>query len=976
MKRLSWNRDRIHGERPAWRQPLGLAAHLALSTLALLTITAAVGAQGVQTGQLRGVVQDENGAPLPGVSITAESAALQGARTAFSTSAGDYILRALPPGLYTVRFELEGMDALERTVQVAVGAFTDLDATLGLSVSETIVVQAAASPLDTSEITYNITQEDVDEQAVTRDLDSIADLAPGLTLNTPNTNQITVNGSFAYDNVWLMEGVEINDNIFGSFDNLFIEDAILETQVLTSGISAEYGRFSGGVVNVITKSGGNEFAGSLRVDLTNNDWQERNPFEVENEIERTDKTNDIWQGTLGGRIVRDRLWFFAAARLRETADEDNFDITGIGFDQVTENDRFEGKLTATPATGHSISLAYMENDSEVLRKNFAFTIDPETVFTQTSPNDLAVLRYHGTIGRNGLIEAHYSEKEQRTTRGGASTDIRDSPFLSFGFVRPVATQHYNGTYFDANDPENRDNEQLAASYSLFHSSDTFGSHDLKFGVEDFTNINVGGNSQSPTGLVFLFDYEIDAQGAPVFDAQGRLVPVFELGFLNQWLPARGSRLETRTVTAFVNDRWQLNEHWAFNLGVRYETVDSEATGDIVAVDTDRVVPRLGATYDLFADGRYVFDAGYAEYSGGYNPNIVSSNSNVGNPSLIQYLYVGPPGSGRDFDPGFDLANYVPVFARFPSANVFFDGDLKSPVTQEITLGFGARLGNRGFAEINYVDRDTDDLIENFITFDLGRTTITDPITLQVDNQELRNTDLADRTYRALQLSASYRLSDRWDLAGNYTHQLENEGNYVGEATNQPAIQSSIGTYPEILDPQRNFPFGRLPGFQRHKLRAWTSYVLPLGELGNLTFGGLLNYDSGTSYSLVDTNFPVTAQQLANDPGYAGPPTTANVFFGERGSQSFEDFTTIDLAVRYGLEVFGGVEPWVKVEVFNVLDEDKLIVWDTNVSADTNGPTDSLGLPLQFIEGPNFGRGTQVNHYVQGRELRLSLGIRF
>ena len=72
----------------------------------------------------------------------------------------------------------------------------------------------------------------------------IAELAPGLTANTPNAGQVTISGGFAYDNVFLINGVDVNDNLFGTANNLFIEDAIEETQVLTSGISAEYGRFS------------------------------------------------------------------------------------------------------------------------------------------------------------------------------------------------------------------------------------------------------------------------------------------------------------------------------------------------------------------------------------------------------------------------------------------------------------------------------------------------------------------------------------------------------------------------------------------------------------------------------------------------------------------------------------------------------------------------------------------------------------
>ena len=78
---------------------------------------------------------------------------------------------------------------------------------------------------------------------------------------------MVINGAFAFDNVFMINGVDINDNLFAQPQNLFIEDAIEETQVLTSGISAEYGRFTGGVINAITKSGGNSFSGSGRVEL-------------------------------------------------------------------------------------------------------------------------------------------------------------------------------------------------------------------------------------------------------------------------------------------------------------------------------------------------------------------------------------------------------------------------------------------------------------------------------------------------------------------------------------------------------------------------------------------------------------------------------------------------------------------------------------------------------------------------------------
>src|SRR5205807_1923097 len=136
-----------------------------------------------------------------------------------------------------------------------------------------------------------------------------ANLSPGVTESTaPNAQQLNINGAFAYDNLFMINGIDVNDNLFGSPQNVFIEDAIQETQVLTSGISAEYGRFSGGVVNAITKSGGNRFSGSGRVNLLNPAWTDETPFEKSRNITRPSINQQTYEGNFGGPIAKDHLW--------------------------------------------------------------------------------------------------------------------------------------------------------------------------------------------------------------------------------------------------------------------------------------------------------------------------------------------------------------------------------------------------------------------------------------------------------------------------------------------------------------------------------------------------------------------------------------------------------------------------------------------------------------------------------------------
>ena len=154
-------------------------------------------------------------------------------------------------------------------------------------VTETVqVVGVVPAEIQTTETASNMVDDEVNMLPMGRTPYAIAAIQPGLNTNTPNAGQHAINGSFAYDNAYLVDGVDTNDNLFGTSNALCVADAIKETQVLTSGISAEYGRFSGGVINVITKSGGNAFSGSWRTNYDKPTWEGFNPYEVENEVER------------------------------------------------------------------------------------------------------------------------------------------------------------------------------------------------------------------------------------------------------------------------------------------------------------------------------------------------------------------------------------------------------------------------------------------------------------------------------------------------------------------------------------------------------------------------------------------------------------------------------------------------------------------------------------------------------------------
>ncbi|HEU4936195.1 MAG TPA: TonB-dependent receptor [Vicinamibacterales bacterium] len=957
--------------------------------IAIVSLSAASAfAQGQQYGSATGRVTSQGNAPLPGVTVTASSEALQGSRTATTDVNGVYSLPGLAPGHYLVKFALDGMSSVERRATVSLGTVSIVDQQLAVvPVKESIDVRASTPSPVTSRGASNLEMSDLSKLPVGRTPFLMTELTPGVTDNTPSNSQISISGAFAYDNVFLMDGVDINDNVLGTANNLFIEEAIQETQVLSSAVSAEYGRFSGGVVNIITRSGGNALSGAFRVNLTNPAWSAETPFEKAAAISRARKYSPTYEATVGGPLRRDRVWFFGGARLERTTTQSAFAQTRIPYTTNNDNTRYEGKVTATVHPGHTLQGTLIDNQTDLRQPSLGSSIDPATMTTPSTPNRIAAATWRGML-RRVFVEAQFSQKNWKLENaGGTSAAIVDSPFLTRGVSGMSANLQYNGPYFDSTDPEERNNQQFTTNASETFASRRLGTHELKTGFESFTSTRVGGNSQSLSGYVFQTDYKVASDGRPELDANGRLIPRFVPGMsrLQTWMPLRGSSIDLTTVSAYVNDRWTAGSRFTFDLGVRYERARSTATGNISGADGSAVVPRLGAAYDLTADGRTVVHATYGHYAGKYNDVQFSRNSNVGNADRITGNYIGPAGEGRDFTAGFDPANYQTFTGTFPTANVFFEDGLESPLTREFTLGFARELRNRGWARATYVERHATNFVEDFITMAEGQTIVSkNGVNLGAfDNAVYRNTTLPTRDYQALQFESAYRPTVNLSVNGHWTVQLQNDGTFEGESSSGPAVPSLIADYPEIYVPARHFPAGRLDDFQRNKIRVWATYQLALGRFGAIDVAPLYRYNSGRTYSLVASGVPLSAQQIARNPGYARLPASQSIFFGDRGSQSFEGFHLVDLAATYSVPVWQSLRPWVKLEILNTLNNQTLVSWNTSVTADTSGPKDENGLPITYTKSAAFGTATGPASYPRprpgmdgGRTFLVAGGVRF
>jgi hypothetical protein len=146
-------------------------------------------------------------------------------------------------------------------------------------------------------------------------------------------------------------------------------------------------------------------------------------------------------------------------------------------------------------------------------------------------------------------------------------------------------------------------------------------------------------------------------------------------------------------------------------------------------------------------------------------------------------------------------------------------------------------------------------------------------------------------------------------------------------------------------------------------------------------------NSGQVFSIYADGVPLTPIELARNPGYPvndiNPSVAERVFFGSRGVGDFKGYGLLDLALTYGVPIWKSARPWVKVEFYNLLNNQKQIAWDKTVTPDNNGPKDANGLPLNYVKGPRFGEATNDNQFPQpipgqngGRLFRMALGIRF
>lgn len=970
-----------------------VAALLALAPLAF----------GQTTGSIQGQVVDDQGAPLPGVTVTASSPSLQGQQVSVTDAGGAFRFPALPPGTYNITAQLEGFNTVEQ-VNVALGIdqTRNLSFTMSGAFGGEITVTGAAPIVDTTtqQTGVNVSSEQFQNLPLARDVYAVAQVATGVTgVDQQGTTAIGPRfyGSTGAENQYVIEGLNTTGVELGAQTKQLNTEFISDVQVVTGGLQAEYGRLTGGMINVITKSGGNEISGdvfgyfeggSLQEDDSTAAARPQTTTQVVNIDERADYGFD-----LGGAFVEDKLWYFVAydrvdqtdvSEVLRTIEAPGSPAPGSEVNADIERDLYAGKLTYRLNDSHSLTGSIFGDPSTRTGNVFVVSGPPVTwEGERETGSDDYVLRYDGIFGGSWVVEGTVGRHQEEDFTFGPGHDV---PALLDNTVVPNAT--LNGFQFHQNQEFQRDVLRLnVGKYA--------GDHEIKFGG-DLEMLDAYNESWNGGGGQRIYKFFVD----PDDPSQGffyrhrfyvdDLAPGFDRDDPSTWSIAAPliSEPETENSALFAQDSWRVLSNLTINAGLRWERQEVMGRDGSTQIDLDdNWAPRVGFAWDVLGNGRSKLFGNFGRYYEAI-PMDINIRAFGGEVQCFCYNFSADP---NDIQPD----DNAPRNSALLGGATPVEPDLEGQYVDEVLFGFDYEVLPNFALGVQATYRDLGQVIEDFLTpggsyfianpgTGLGSEVTfydyyyySDPAIFSAPAPE------AEREFMGFELSAKKRFSDGWQLFASYLWS-ELEGNYDG------LFQASTGQ----LDPNINSAFdyadfavnaqGDLSNDTQHQFKLYGSYLLQQGALEGLNVGLSGYYNTG---------LPLTAY------GYSFGYQNHEFYLTPRGSLGTgPDYYEMDLHLGYPVRLGNDMELNLLVDVFNLLDRQSEILLDQryNLSSDgfcagipaelcstmgginnidgTTNPAGELSNPRATATNPDFLR--TATQFTGQRNIRLGVRLSF
>ena len=524
-----------------------------------------------------GVVADPDGAPLPGVTITLLNEANGAVRTTVTSVTGAYQVSGLTPSNYTITFALHGFRTVTRDgVRLLVGQAPTVDATLQLGgVEETVTVTAEAPLVDVTskEVGGNITSEDFNILPTQgRSFVMFAALLPGVN-PSPSTestasDSLFINGQDDNNNSFNVDGADNSDDVIGARAGAQTRtaiEAIQEFQILTTQFDAEYGRTAGGVLNAITKSGGNQFHGSGFYYLQDSGLNKKNFFTERAGLENPDFSFKSFGGTLGGPIVQNKLHFFGSYE-RQTPNEGvtQFFVNRPDLNFITSEDtilqNWMAKLDWQASSDHKVSARFIREYSPQLNQIIG-NVTLNATREENDKDSSFVGSIDSVVGDRGYNNLRVSLTREDVSFANPGYNNNGGDFAAQRAL-DVSLRYDSFTDGANTVAQSRINNsfQIDDTFSLFMPNSAGGDHDLRFGggwsrrVEDFQN-----NGTANGRFSFDHDLAFDPNDIATYPSQfGALL----FGEATEFIP------ENYVLGLFAQDDFQPSEDLTINIGVR------------------------------------------------------------------------------------------------------------------------------------------------------------------------------------------------------------------------------------------------------------------------------------------------------------------------------------------------------------------------------------------------------------------------
>jgi hypothetical protein len=912
--------------RPSFSRPLVAAERdvmsysrrvLAAAAAALLLLARPVAAQ-ERFGGLTGTVTDTSGAVLPGTTVTISNKASGAVRSVVTTDEGLYNVQDLEPGRYGVTIELAGFAKAEiPEVAISLGKTIKVDAQLKVG-DLTEVVQVSGAPQDidvrSTLVAHNVREEEIDRMPKGRSFQSIALTAPSV-----NSGEIEggfqVNGASGAENAFTVDGVVTNSLVDGRSRQNTVFEFLQEVQVKTAGIGAEYGGALGGVISAVTKSGGNTFRGEAHYYYEGSplgagpvkrlvlDPSDDTTVTYQQDSKQPDHRNEIG-GSIGGPILRDKLFFFASYSPRfasrtnsylfsngtEPGDIERTQTYTQAFGKVTHRAgrvTSSGSVLFTPTTSEGTLPAYNGAGRDIITSSFAansVNLDRGFKAMQVSTTgnvDVAVTGSSFFSVRGGYFHDNYEDTGiPNTTNYIYQTSSVGLAGVPSNLQGAIGTQNTPRALIVLNDTTKRG--FLNADYN--HAFNAAGAHSLKGGFGWQKTIN-DANQEYPGGYVNIYwDRNFNFQGD-----RGR----GQYGYYE--VNNRGVQGEAGAdiLSLYVQDQWTLHNRLTLNLGLRAEreTVPSFREG-VAAMEFgfgDKIAPRLGASYDVRGDGKFKVYGSWGRYYD-WTKYELSRGSYGGDTWHVYYRGLDTldisnlnlsnmPGADLWVNPGSFRDRRVPNFDST-------DPDIKPMYQDSTSIGTEFQLGGNMSLGVHFVHNDLSQTIEDIGAVDAdGNETyvIGNPgsglATVQFPSGATPVGYLVPepkRQYDALEFTMNRRFANNYFWSASYVYSRL-YGNYSGlaasEEVNTPTTGVTSATAQQqagsiarpggnanrawdideiFWDSRGNLDvIGRLPTDRPHVVKLYGSYMLPFGtQIGAFFYAG-----SGTPLTtyVVSTN---------------------------------------------------------------------------------------------------------------------------